>query len=216
MRSHEAQLQHVAIGFLAGGQARRMGGGDKADITIAGRSILQRQIQATNQFETRILNANGDLQRFNWTGFPLVSDCITGFLGPLVGVLSCLDYLIAHHPEITHMQSCATDAPFLPYHLTATMIAKREAENAVLVQPATKGRRHPVFTLWPVSIRDALHHAVVSENVRKIDDFTQHFKTSICDFSSDEGDVFMNVNRPEDAQTAERLARALDKLYTSL
>ena len=79
MRSHEEQLKHVAIGFLAGGQARRMGGGDKADILIAGRSILQRQIQATEQFETRILNANGDLQRFNWTGFPLVSDCITGF-----------------------------------------------------------------------------------------------------------------------------------------
>lgn len=208
----DAMLENIAVGFLAGGQARRMGGGDKAAIDIGGKTILQRQMEATAHFKVRILNANGDVDRFKWTGFPLVPDSVSGFLGPLIGVLSCLDYMQEHYPDITHLQSFATDAPFVPADLTLKMLQIRTSEDTMLVQPKTNDRRHPVFTLWPVSIRDDLHTEVIENGLRKIDDFTEKYPTSIVDFSSDTGDVFMNVNRQEDKEIAEQLALRFDKL----
>ena len=39
----------IAVGFLAGGLARRMGGRNKALLEIGGRSILEWQLAATEQ-----------------------------------------------------------------------------------------------------------------------------------------------------------------------
>lgn len=202
--------EQVAIGFLAGGQARRMGGGDKASLGIGQKTILQRQLAATAAFQTRIINANGAPERFDETGLKIIPDCVSGFLGPLVGVLSCLNELAEHHPHITHLQSCATDAPFIPQDMTARMVAARDAEHTALVQPVSEGRRHPVFTIWPLHLRDDLHQALIHEGVRKIDDFTAAYSLTTVEFASDPVDPFMNVNRPEDRQQAEQLALLLD------
>ena len=50
---------------LAGGLARRMGGGDKALIRIGDETILARTLaRLTPQVEGVVLNANGDPKRF--------------------------------------------------------------------------------------------------------------------------------------------------------
>ena len=59
---------------LAGGLARRMGGGDKAMITIGGMSILDRVLERLRlQTAGIIINANGDPARFAATGLPVSS-----------------------------------------------------------------------------------------------------------------------------------------------
>ena len=69
---------------LAGGLARRMGGGDKARIKIGGVSILQRVLAClTPQCSRVIINANGDPARFADTGLPVVADSVPDFAGPL-------------------------------------------------------------------------------------------------------------------------------------
>src|ERR1700704_6388143 len=71
---------------LAGGLARRMGGGDKARIRSGGKAILQRVLtRLTPQCSGVILNANGDLARFADTGLRVVADSIPDFAGPLAG-----------------------------------------------------------------------------------------------------------------------------------
>ena len=52
-------LDTVAVGFLAGGQARRMGGKDKPLLSIGGQTILDRQLDATALHKVRVINANG-------------------------------------------------------------------------------------------------------------------------------------------------------------
>lgn len=192
----------IAVGFLAGGLARRMGGGDKALLEIGDYTILERQLAATQQHRVRLINANGDSSRYHLFGLPVVADNISGNPGPLAGILACLDYLAEKQEQVSFLLSCATDAPFIPSDLAARLWAGLEAEKAVLAQARSQGRRHPVFGLWPVSVRARLRHAVQNEGIRKIDDFTALYSVAIVEFN-EQPDPFLNVNTPEDIAHAE-------------
>ena len=195
-------LDRVAVGFLAGGQARRMGGKDKPLLSVGGQTILDRQLAATALHKVRVINANGDLSRFESYGLPVIPDSLPDWLGPLAGILSCLDWLAQSNCECDLLLSCATDAPFISSDLAFRLLQARTAENATLAQARSSGRRHPVFGLWPVSIRQDLRTALVEDGLRKIDDFTDQFSLAIADFAGNP-DPFSNVNRPDDIAAAE-------------
>ena len=195
-------LDTVAVGFLAGGQARRMGGKDKPLLSIGGQTILDHQLAATALHKVRVINANGDLSRFESYGLPVIPDSLPDWPGPLAGILSCLDWLADAHRECDLLLSCATDAPFIPSDLADRLLQARISENTTLAQARSSGRRHPVFGLWPVSIRQDLRTALVDDGLRKIDDFTDRFSLAIADFV-DYPDPFSNVNRPDDIVAVE-------------
>ena len=109
---------NVACVLLAGGLARRMGGGDKPLRTIAGRSLLDLVIERMQpQVAALVLNANGDPARFLAYGLPVVADSVPDFAGPLAGILAGLDWTAEHRPDCPMVVSVATDAPFLPRDL---------------------------------------------------------------------------------------------------
>ena len=79
--------------ILAGGQARRMGGGDKGRLMLGDQSLIQRVIdRIAPQVDAVVLNANGDLSRFDDLGLPVVADSVDDFPGPLAGVLAGMDW----------------------------------------------------------------------------------------------------------------------------
>src|SRR5882757_2650921 len=91
---------------LAGGLARRMGGGDKPRTSIGGVTILSRVLERLKPQCTRlILNANGDPARFADTGLPVIADDVPGFAGPLAGILAGLDWAAAHASDIEYVAS---------------------------------------------------------------------------------------------------------------
>ena len=95
-----ATLSDIPGVLLAGGLARRMGGGDKPMRMIAGRTILERVIQRLKpQCAGLILNANGDPARFARFGLPVVGDTVGDFPGPLAGILAALDWVASHRPR---------------------------------------------------------------------------------------------------------------------
>ena len=198
----------IGAGFLAGGLARRMGGGDKAELQIAGRTILQWQLEATAHIPVRILNANGETGRFNKYGLPIVTDIVEGHLGPLAGIHAMLHHVEVTHKDITHLLSLATDAPFIPKTLDLDLSRALRKGDAEIAIAHSAGRHHPVFTLWPVSLRVALEEALRDRGVRKIDDFTEGYETEFVPFEGTP-DPFMNINRPEDLQRAQIIANGL-------
>jgi len=192
--------------LLAGGLARRMGGGDKPLRAIAGRSILERVIdRMAAQCSGLILNANGDPQRFAFTGFPVVPDDIPDFAGPLAGILAALDHVAAHHPEIAWVASVAADTPFLPRDYVSRLHAAREAAKVPLACAESDGRTHPVNGLWEVALRDDLRHALVEEDMRKIDRWTARHGVAHAAWPVAPMDPFFNANSPEDLDEAEAL-----------
>jgi molybdopterin-guanine dinucleotide biosynthesis protein A len=193
---------------LAGGQSRRMGGGDKALRLLGGVSLIERVIERLQpQVVAVVLNANGNPARFARFGLPLVSDSIPDFAGPLAGVLAGLDWTAEHCPDCSFIASVATDAPFLPTNLVARLTAELGAAGADLACAASAGRAHPVFALWPLSLREDLRQAVVEEGIRKVDQWTARHKLVTVPFLDTPVDPFFNANRPEDLAVAAALLR---------
>jgi len=196
--------------ILAGGLARRMGGGDKPMRMIGGRTILARVVaRLTPQCSPLILNANGDPARFSSFGLPVVPDQVADFPGPLAGILAGLDWVAANQPASQWMLSAAGDCPFLPRDLVARLTAACATEHAELAVAASDGQSHPVIGLWPVSLREQLRHALVVDDIRKIDRFTARYRLATVTWSTTPLDPFFNANTSDDLAEAERLA-ALD------
>lgn len=190
--------------ILAGGLARRMGGGDKPLRLIAGQAMLDRVIARLRpQCDGLILNANGDPDRFAATGLPVVPDDVPGFAGPLAGILAGLDWAAANRPDIAWIVSAAADTPFLPSDLVARLHAAREDGAAALACAETSGRTHPANAIWPVALRSDLRRAIVEEGERKIDRWTARHGVATAIWPVGDLDPFFNVNSPADLDRAE-------------
>ena len=192
---------------LAGGLARRMGGGDKTRLRIGGRTILERVLARLRpQCTSLILNANGDPARFADTGLAIVPDSVPDFAGPLAGILAALDWAAAHAPELAHVVSAPGDCPFLPNDLVARLFSARARERAPLACARSGEWRHPVIGLWPVDLRGDLRKALLDEGLHKIEIWTARHGVAIADWPATPVDPFFNVNTPDDAAAADRIA----------
>ena len=189
--------------ILAGGQARRLGGGGKALVEVGGRPLLAHAIERlAPQVSDIVIHANGDASRFDSFGLPVVADTVAGFAGPLAGVLAGLDWAAANVPGCERVVTVATDAPFFPNDLVARLVAATDAEGTALACAASGGRNHPVFGLWPVDLRDDLRRALVEEDIRKVDLWTARHVLAVVEFPVSVVDPFFNINRPQDVAAA--------------
>jgi len=195
---------------LAGGLARRMGGGDKAKIEINGVSILDRVLATLSaQCVDIAINANGDPKRFADTGVPVIPDSVEGFAGPLAGILAGLDWLAAQNTGVEWMLSVPGDCPFLPDDLIERLhAARRKMGTGVPLACARSGEwRHPVIGLWPLALREDLRKALTVEGLRKIEMWTARHGIALAEWPDQPVDPFFNVNTPDDVKRAEEMAQ---------
>ena len=193
---------------LAGGLARRMGGGDKLRIRVGGGTILERVLARLKpQCNRIIINANGDPARFADTGLPVVGDSVPDFAGPLAGILAGLDWAAANAPQSEWLLSVPGDCPFLPRDLAMRLHEARSKTGASLACARSGKWRHPVVGLWRVGLRDDLRNALLDEGLRKIEIWTERYGVALADWPDAPIDPFFNVNTPEDAKRAEEIAK---------
>ena len=185
--------------ILAGGQARRMGGGDKGRLMLGGRSLLERVIGRLGpQVGALALNANGDPARFADLGLPVLPDSLPDHPGPLAGVLAGMDWAAAQGAEA--IVTAAADTPFFPRDLVARL--QGAAANGLALAADVEGFRHPTFGLWPVALREDLR-AALGGGLRKIVQWADTHGAGRAVF--DDPDAFFNVNTPGDLARAEAM-----------
>lgn len=192
---------------LAGGLARRMGGGDKTMRELVGRPLLAHVIdRLAPQVDELILNANGDPARFERFGLPVAPDTVEGFAGPLAGVLAGMRWAAARgHADIV---SAAGDTPFFPADLVARLQAARGNQPICMAatdDPERGLSEHPTFALWPVRLADDLEKALTEGQMRKVIVWTSRHGCARAVFDGAEF-PFFNVNTPDDLAEAERIA----------
>jgi molybdenum cofactor guanylyltransferase len=193
---------------LAGGLARRMGGGDKALIKVGGVAILDRVLERLRgACQPIVVNANGDPTRFARYRLPVVADSIPDFAGPLAGILAGLDWAAENAPATEWLASVPGDCPFLPRDLVAQLHAARAAAATPLACAQSGDWRHPVVGLWRVDLRDDLRHALAVEGLRKIEIWTARHGIALATWPDQPFDPFFNVNTPDDATTADHVAQ---------
>ncbi len=197
--------------LLAGGLARRMGGGDKCLLELAGKPLLTHAIERlAPQTEALVLNANGDPARFAAFGLDVVPDSVAGYAGPLAGVLAGMEWAKRNRPSARWIATAASDTPFFPRDYVARLLEAAQPHHPAIAMASSDGREHPVFALWPVALMGDLRGSLEA-GTRKILDWADRHTTLTVSFAmlpAPDGDVdpFFNANHPEDLERAARIA----------
>ena len=165
--------------ILAGGQATRMGGGDKGLLILGDRTILSHVIGRFDpQCAGLALNANGDARRFTNLNLPIIADSIPGFAGPLCGVLAGLDW--AADQGASHIVTAAADTPFHWPPKTARQAWRLRHRQAGDNRRLVFGRQHCAMTCgrpyWEACVKSCFGHPVMGQPLLNFQ-MTPHFST---------------------------------------
>ena len=206
--------QDIAGIILAGGQSRRMGGGDKSLLRLGSGCVLDQVISRFGpQTAPLALSANGDPARFSRFELPVLADTVPGFAGPLAGILTGLDWAVAN-TACKAIVTAAGDTPFLPLDLVERLAAATDQSPGSIAVACSAGKRHPTFALWPTDCRGAVRHFLADEDNRRVSAFIDRHGFVEVEFpilqSADHPvDPFFNINEPDDLVRAERLLQSM-------
>ena len=188
--------------ILAGGLAKRMGGGDKCLLPLGGKTLLQRSIErAQPQVSELILNANGNSLRFARSRLPVIADLFANFPGPLAGIHAALTFMDERNPNNEWLASFACDTPFFPRDMVHQLLAA--AGDSRLVVARSNGRVHPIFALWHASMLGKVEQRLQKGDAPRLQEWIEDFAPVYVDFSSASYDPFFNINTPQDLYSAE-------------
>jgi len=201
--------------LLAGGQSRRMGGGDKSLKMLGGQPMLAYAIERlAPQVGKMVVSTNGEAGRFSAFSLPVVPDPIAGFAGPLAGVLAGFDWALANAPEARWIVTAATDTPFFPADLVERFVAAAGYHEEMIALAKSGGQVHPVFGLWPVLLADDLRRWLTEGNKRAVMAWVDRHNMVEVEFpgfsvAGEVLDPFFNANTPEDMQVAEAILQEM-------
>lgn len=186
----------IAGVILAGGLARRMGGGDKALKPLAGRPLVAHAIERfAPQVGPLMLSANGDPARFAAFGLEVAADPLPGNLGPIAGIAAAWIFASALRPPCRWVATVAVDTPFLPTdmveRLAAALLAAPDAGVAVA---ASAGRIHPVAALHRVGPVDPVLAGLAEGRLGRVMRWLDERRPVVVDFAVDPFDPFENLN----------------------
>lgn len=199
-------MSRVPAVILAGGLARRMGGGDKCLLQLGDRRLLSHVIERiTPQVGGIAINANGDPGRFSEFALPVLPDLVGGFVGPLGGILTAMEW--AGEQGAKHVITVASDTPFFPRDLVERLQSvctdASPIAMAASLDPVRGALRQPTFGLWPVGLRHDLAKAL-QDGVRKVVQWTDRHGTALAGFDISQGDPFFNINTAADLELAQQ------------
>ncbi len=183
--------------ILAGGLARRMGGIDKALLSLSGTILIRHILDILKpQVDHIVINANRNHDQYEKLGHTVLSDTISGYVGPLAGMATALQFV-----STSHILVVPCDSPFLEGNLVARFVETHESSKADICVAYDGNRVQPVFALIKSNLLSSLK-AYLANGHRKIDTWYNEHTVAHVDFS-DHPEMFININTPEDLETAE-------------
>jgi molybdenum cofactor guanylyltransferase len=189
---------------IAGGQSSRMGGDEKAFLTLAGKSILDLVV---GRFEPQVdqlaINANGDAARFKEFKLEVVPDFLADLTTPLAGLHACLKFTAKSGGDI--LVSCPSDAPFLPIDLSTRLIEAAQSKGAAIA--ASGEQQHYIIGAWKVGLLDDLETAISRDGLFRVRDWVTRVSARVVLWPDAPFDPFFNVNTRDDLSQAELIVR---------
>ena len=191
--------EKITAVILAGGRAQRMGGEDKGLLPVHGKPMIEYIIDTLRpQVGQILINANRNLERYQEYGYPVVSDIMGEYFGPLVGMASGIK-----SAQTEYVVTVPCDSPLLPADLVSNLFNQLQMEDAELAVAHDGERMQPVFALLRCDLLPDLLQYLESGG-RKIDTWYAQHRTALADFSK-ASNVFMNINSPKDQEAIEKL-----------
>ncbi len=180
-----------------------MGGGDKPLLKLGDQTLLAHVTQRlAPQCAGIILNANGDLTRFDMPALPVVQDSIPDNPGPLAGILAALDWAALYKPSVAWVMTVPGDTPFVPHDLALRLHEARETASTPLACAGSGVHRHYTTGLWPVDLRHDMRRALTG-GMRRVEDWMNLHGLAAAFWPTEPFDPFFNINTPDDLIAAQ-------------
>ena len=199
----------VIVGVvLAGGGARRMGGGVKCLHRLGGRTLLDHVIGRIGPQVDRLLIAGGVHEgAFAETGLPVISDGGAAGVGPLGGICAAMEWAAKRVPDAGWLVSVTADTPFLPLDLVPCLIAAAHASGRSAACVRSGGRLHPLIGAWRIGLLADLRRALAADELRRGHAWAERTRCATAQFAPTASgvDPFFNINRLGDLKIAERI-----------
>lgn len=185
----------VSTVILAGGQGSRIGG-DKAMRNLRGLPLIEWVIGILIEQDTEILiSANGNQAALSELGYPVISDLLPGYAGPLAGLHAAM-----HHATSEWVACVPCDTPFLPDNLIErllTGIGSAEASVAVV-----NGKRQPAIALYRRRSVLPKLNAYLDSGERKVAGWLAMLQVQEVVF--DDAGAFININSLDELDVANK------------
>jgi molybdenum cofactor guanylyltransferase len=184
--------------ILAGGQARRMQGDDKGLLELSGKPMIEHVLERIKpQTGSIIISANRNLEKYSRYGYPVLEDTISGYQGPLAGILSAMI-----HVGTGYIFTVPCDTPYLPRDLLNKMLDTMHTDNKNICVAFDGQHIHPVIALISCELKNSLEQFLKSGQ-RKAEIWVKEQNTAVADFS-DCADAFVNINTYKDKDLIEK------------
>ena len=192
-----ATMSEITGIVLAGGLARRMGGGDKGLQLLKQQPLVQHAInRLAPQVAKIIINANRHPDTYAQYADTVVADIICGYAGPLAGIHAGMTQATSEW-----ILSVPCDSPFFPEDLAPQLFQAAQQNAADVAIAAAAGRAQPVFMLAKRQLAADIAATLAGGN-GKIDHWYARLPHVVVEFS--DAGAFDNINTLEELTQAEQ------------
>ena len=192
---------------LAGGQSKRFGE-DKNQAKLGNLTLLEHVLaKVTKKFEKILIISNQNLNIKTLNSITIISDCIQGNLGPLVGVLTAMKWIRKNNKQYQWIATFPCDTPFFDTSIIEKYKSKINLNESLLYFVKSNQKRHNIFGLWSVKLMDTLENDLVNNNFRKVEEWADKIGVKIINIKNDKFDSFFNINTKTDLEEANKLLK---------
>ncbi len=194
--------------ILAGGKSSRFGE-DKSAAKLGNKTLLDHTVnKIENEFNEILVISNN--KEFNFKNYKIhvVEDCMDGQLGPLVGILTAMKWVIKNKKNYKWIASFPCDTPFFDIKLISELKIKVKETSKKLIFLNSNKKRHNIFGLWSMDLIEILEKDI-KNSFRKVELWADKIGYENININEEKFDKFLNINTKKDLEKAKE---NLDKI----
>jgi len=188
--------------ILAGGKSRRFGT-DKAFAKLGDKSLIDYTINKLEPKFSEILVITNNPTQSSKNNIFFIKDTITGQLGPLVGILSAMEWVKNNDRNYEWIISFPCDTPFFEEKIIDKVINSQKSSDKKLFFLKNGNKRHNIFGLWSIELMEQLRNDI-NQGARKVEDWANKIGTEIVEINSETDKSFLNINTKLDFEEAQK------------
>ena len=187
--------------ILAGGKSRRFGA-DKAVAKLGDKSLIDYTINKLEPKFAEILVITNNPMQVSKNNIFFIKDTMSGQLGPLVGILSAMEWVKNNDKNYEWIISFPCDTPFFEEEIIDKVINSQKSSDKKLLFLKSGNKRHNIFGLWSIELMEQLRNDI-NQGARKVEDWANKIGTEIVEINSESDKSFLNINTKLDLEDAQ-------------
>ena len=188
--------------ILAGGKSRRFGA-NKAVAKLGDKSLIDYTINKLEPKFAEILVITNNPIQVSKNNIFFIKDTMAGQLGPLVGILSAMEWVKNNDKNYEWIISFPCDTPFFEEKIIDKVINSQKSSDKKLLFLKSGNKRHNIFGLWSIELMEQLRNDI-NQGARKVEDWANKIGTEIVEINSESDKSFLNINTKLDLEEAQK------------